>query len=284
MFGNFLEETATGTGATLALAGATTGNIHFQEKFADGDLVAYVVDDSGGTIKVGGVGTYVSATDDITRNYTWNWNGTTYDDNPSTNITLSGGTHTVRCDTTSATLSPVEFPRDIISGQSLICGSGTQYASTYSGMNTGIIYYVPFTNEYNRAFATIGTEILTAVASGEVRLAIYKQNEDGSVGGLIAETGVLDASTTGFKEESQAIFLEAGSYFSATLINDTIISTACCDTRGTSFERIATASNDSATGVAHYSASQTYGAFPNPSPAITTATVTTRQMLVYLEV
>ncbi len=107
MFGNFLEETCTGTGATLALAGATTGNIRFQEKFADGDLVEYVVDDSGGTIKVGGTGIYVSATDDITRNDTWNWNGTTYDENPTTNITLSGGTHTVRCDAISGS---IEFP------------------------------------------------------------------------------------------------------------------------------------------------------------------------------
>jgi len=31
MFGNFLEETCTGTGVTLALAGATTDNIAFQE-------------------------------------------------------------------------------------------------------------------------------------------------------------------------------------------------------------------------------------------------------------
>ena len=97
MLANFTEETCTGTGATLALAGATTGNIVFSESFADGDRVPYVAEDSGGTIKVAGVGTYVSATDDITRNDMWNWNGTAIDENPSTNITLSGGTHTVRC-------------------------------------------------------------------------------------------------------------------------------------------------------------------------------------------
>jgi len=96
MFANFTEETCTGTGNTQALAGATTGNIAFQESYANGDLIPYVIEDSGGAIKVAGVGTYVSASDDITRNDTWNWNGTAVDDSPSSNITLSGGTHTVR--------------------------------------------------------------------------------------------------------------------------------------------------------------------------------------------
>ena len=103
MFSNFTEETCTGTGNTLALAGETSGSIPFSASFSDGDLVAYVLEDSGGTIKVAGVGTYVSATDDITRNDTWSWNGTVVDDNPSTNIALSGGTHTVRCDGTKYT-------------------------------------------------------------------------------------------------------------------------------------------------------------------------------------
>lgn len=97
MFANFTEETCTGTGATLVLAGATTGNIPFNKSFADGDPVAYVLEDSGGIIYVAGVGTYVAATDDITRADTWNWNGSVIDESPGTNITLGGGTHVVRC-------------------------------------------------------------------------------------------------------------------------------------------------------------------------------------------
>ena len=102
MFSNFTEETCTGIGDTLELAGATAGHIPFSASFADGDLVSYVVEDSGGSIKVAGIGTYVAATDDITRNDTWNYNGTVVDKNPSTNITLSGGTHTIRCDMVGA--------------------------------------------------------------------------------------------------------------------------------------------------------------------------------------
>ena len=52
MFANFTEETCIGTGDTLALAGITTGNIPFSESFANGDLVAYVLEDSAGAINV----------------------------------------------------------------------------------------------------------------------------------------------------------------------------------------------------------------------------------------
>ena len=60
MFSNFTEETCTGIGDTLELAGATAGHIPFSASFADGDLVSYVVEDSGGSIKVAGIGTYVA--------------------------------------------------------------------------------------------------------------------------------------------------------------------------------------------------------------------------------
>ena len=130
MYANFTEETATGTGATLALAGVTTGNIAFSKSFADGDLVAYVVEDSAGTIKVAGVGTYVSATDDITRSDTWNWNGTVIDDNPATNITLGGGTHTVRCDVVSTTLAGLTMPTDVIANQAFI-GISRRFSKMY---------------------------------------------------------------------------------------------------------------------------------------------------------
>lgn len=104
-FLNFTEESCTGIGDTQALGGATSGNIPFSRGLVDGEQVHYVIDDSGGVIKVAGVGTYVLATDDITRNDTWNDNGTTTDEKPTTNIALSGGTHTIRCDVISKGLS-----------------------------------------------------------------------------------------------------------------------------------------------------------------------------------
>lgn len=95
MFGNFLEETCTGTGTTITLAGATQYGIAFSNLYSNTDSVPYVIVDANGINRVGGVGTYNTG-GTITRNDSWTWNGTTYDSSPAGNLTLTGGTHTIR--------------------------------------------------------------------------------------------------------------------------------------------------------------------------------------------
>ena len=96
MYANFTAEEGTGTGATITLTGAVTGGIPFAKSFAVDDFFGYAIEDSGGTIKVMGYGKLATSTT-FTRNDTWNWNGTVIDSSPSSNIALSGGTHTIRC-------------------------------------------------------------------------------------------------------------------------------------------------------------------------------------------
>ena len=100
MYANLTQETCTGTGDTLTLTGADASNLPFSASFTDGDLVAYALEDSGGSIKVAGIGTYNAGT--ITRNDTWNYNGSVVDKAPTSNIALSAGEHVVRCDVTSS--------------------------------------------------------------------------------------------------------------------------------------------------------------------------------------
>lgn len=282
MFGNFLEETATGTGATLALAGATTGNIQFQEKFADGDLVAYVVDDSGGTIKVGGVGTYVSATDDITRNDTWSWNGTTSDDNPSTNITLSGGTHTVRCDA---------LGKHVTSGyQDSIAQSGrvfTPHNLSYE-RNDGapgnefaaaadVLTLITATFNYPVKINECGVEITTASASNNIRVGIYSIESDSSVGGLIYDSGSISTTSTGqvFSTTGLPIILGAGSYYIGTVSDNTVVRgygprTGVTSVSGTHDGRQGTINPDAHEDQNRYAV--TYGALPSTVSSPTGAT------------
>lgn len=130
MFGNFISEQFTGTGTNITLIGATTGHIAFSEAFSNGDPVAYVIEDGLGVIKCAGVGTYNTG-GAITRNDTWNWNGTTYTQDPGTNITLSGGTHTIRVAETAKQLLEWDGKldsADATSGNMLI-SNGTQFNS-----------------------------------------------------------------------------------------------------------------------------------------------------------
>ena len=236
MFANFTEETCTGTGDTMALAGATTGNIAFSESFADGQKVAYVIEDSGGTIKVAGIGTYVSATDDITREDSWTWNGTVIDTNPSSNLTLSGGTHTIRCDATGA--------------QSLanLAASGQDAIRSLNAFDTGD--NIPAHNSTNTPTANrltwvavyfvtprIMTEFFLDVTTADgaatnFRQGVYAPGSDGRPGALLADSGNIDVSSTGVVRTtlSKPLVLSQGYYFFGVVTDSTTVRVRTTDT------------------------------------------------------
>lgn len=215
MFANFTEETCTGTGNTLELIDATTGNIKFNKKFADGDLVDYVLEDSSGVIKVGGVGVYVSATDDITRNDTWNWGGTTYDDNPSTNIVLSGGIHTVRCGIIDKNITGIGLV-----GERTLTTTGTSHAfqSGRPGNNQLLVAdrltMSAFFLSVAGVYEGVDFDVNTAVAASVARCGVYSVNLDGTVGKLLFETANISTATSGLKSPVTAspVYLPVGWY------------------------------------------------------------------------
>lgn len=96
---NLTEETCTGTGDVLTLTGAVAGHRAFGAtgNVPDGAVIPCAVEDSAGALKVWGQYTFASAGNTLTRSDTESWNGSAVDNDPATNITLSGGTHTVRC-------------------------------------------------------------------------------------------------------------------------------------------------------------------------------------------
>ena len=97
MFKNFIEETCSGTGDTITVLDNTPGRIRFEDAYTTNDPVFYVIEDANGTTKCGGLGVYNgNVANTITRNDTWTWDGATYNESPVSNITLSGGTHTIR--------------------------------------------------------------------------------------------------------------------------------------------------------------------------------------------
>jgi len=107
MIKNFVEETCTGTGNTLTLLGSTVNNLGFSSSFNDGDSVDYSVLDSGGIIKCTGKGIFNKVANTFTRNDSWNYDGAIVNINPTTNITLSGGTHRIICTVTAENIETI---------------------------------------------------------------------------------------------------------------------------------------------------------------------------------
>jgi len=212
-YSNFTEETCTGTGDTMALAGVTTDNIVFSESFADGEEVAYVIEDSGGVIKVAGIGTYVSATDDITRNDTWSWNGTVIDDDPAqSNITLSGGTHTIRCSEIDKQFNTGGVTSNRIYNSSLF----HEMSATVPISSTQRIHYIPMPLDYAGFFDGFSFEV--TATGGNVRLGLYT-SKDGLPDLLIAvHDTTFSVGTTGLKSASfdgGSTFINQGHYYLA---------------------------------------------------------------------
>ena len=94
-FRNFIEETCTGTGATVTLTGNTANSREFQDIYTNGQTFTYVIEDANGINVVGGTGTWNTG-NTITRNDSFNFDAGGYDPAPLGNLTLSAGTHIIR--------------------------------------------------------------------------------------------------------------------------------------------------------------------------------------------
>mgnify|MGYP000709871098 CR=1 FL=1 len=269
MFANFTQETCTGTGDTLALAGFTTDSIPFSASFADGDLVAYVVKDSGGSIKVSGIGTYVAATDDITRNDNWNYSGTVVDKSPATNITLSAGTHTISCDVVASTLRATHKTY----ASKTVAGFSSSGLTTFTGFSANNLYATPFEIISPVTVTDLLFKIVTAVAASQTRVGIYSMGLDGKPALLLVDSGDQDTSVTGVISASvSSTDLQPGFYFAVMLSDSNIDPTGI--TRGNSAVRSVGTSAGFTIGYDYceLTASVTYAALPAIAPAMTLTT------------
>ena len=252
MYANFTEETCTGTGQALALAGATTGNLPFSTSFADGDRVAYVVRDSGGIIRATGYGIYVSATNSITRNDTWNYNTGNYFQNGLAVASKFFTPHNWRY---ASSDSPPQV-------------SFNEAANRFTVL-TCLFYYPTL-------ITSILVDIQTASAGGNLRFGIYTVSAAGGIGNLLVDSGDFSTTSTGLISNTLAtpLLLQKGTYLIGAVADNTAVRT-----RGVSSNQYsggggilgvnafgAESSAESGNSYAH-----TYGALPTTfgAPALT---------------
>lgn len=218
MYANFTEETATGTGDVLTLSGATSGNIPFSASFLDGDLVAYVIEDSSG-VKVSGIGIYSAGT--ITRDDTWNYNGSVVDSNPSANIALDG-VNTVRSSNLAEQLTAANLSFDISSYSGFydfLIPNNINATSTTRGRGNNDAPFNLVYQPYSQTIHKLGIEVTTADAASTNNLAaIYTVNKDLMPGKLLVSTSHLSGENTGVVLEtlSTPLHMPAGWYYYST--------------------------------------------------------------------
>lgn len=277
MFANNTVETCTGTGNDLILAGAVTftneggideTTLEFGDSFADGDLASCFVIDSGGVIQVAGIYMYVAATNKLTRNDTWNWNGTVVDKNPSSNITLSGGIHIVRCDVSQSLMHRKKLETANPNGSN----------GYHLGVNTdGNLWTATNITTANR-MGTVPVEFDSPITISELkvyidtidaaathfRIGLYDSDDEGRPLNLLVDSGDMSASVgaTGAKTVTLGtpIRLNAGTYY-AVVVSDSV--TVKYKVTANSTERTAAWNSWSSNGLAQqYYMNNVTGALP----------------------
>jgi len=242
------------------------------------------VEDSGGVIKVAGIGTYNSTGNTITRNDTWNYNGTVVDKNPATNITLSGGTHTVRCDATAATISmtPKDNKTSTTANYNGIINSSAGVGKTSLHADTQYAYVFQLMD--NVFASTLQLNVNTLDAAGLASVGLTKCI-DGIPDTSYIASGSVDITTTGSRTIPVNTYLEAGWYFCHLV---TTSATAQFNSTGKPYNGSAvgwtplqkTLYNNRSTPCMHLSkATVTLGTLdPNPETVTSNATSTTNEV------
>lgn len=283
MYKNFTAETCTGTGLTMTLTGALAKRAAFGEtgNFVDGSLVSYVIEDADGTIIVAGVGVYNSGANSITRSDTYNLTGSGVDNNPSSNVTLSGGTHTIRCDYSSqygSSFSP-RASRNT-TGISSILGMSANVI--FGGFTADKMYFTPFPVFSRGTYTEVGTEVGSAGA-GDVRVGLYTNGFDGLPDRLIVDSGAMSVSSTVFISNSVSEFEVIPGLYWAAMVSDVNFGVSS----GTEFALLTGGyelNSNPGSPLAFMRVDFTFGAMPAQAPTGTATLSTIRPLFSYYQV
>ena len=109
----------------------------------------------------------------------------------------------------------------------VIPGAGSPLSITTVPPSGNFLFYAPIRIDKAQSFDRIGTEIVTAAASGLTRLGIYNCDTDLQPTSLIVDSGDLDSSTTGVKSATISVTLQPGRYLLAMVNNSNGIAFRC---------------------------------------------------------
>lgn len=227
MFLNMTGETCTGTGDVLTLTGALAGHnaVGKTGNAEDGGAYSFVVADADGVTKVAGAYTFDKNANTLTRNDSWNSTASAVDKNPSSNIALSAGTHTIIC-------APIPDSQALpfLGSHSVSPRSNSGYMG--SGHNQGSLNSTITPDRLMLGQEVIDQGVLihnltvSCTTAGGVdakcRLSIWRLTDISTIKELICETDVLDCTTSGNKKHTfpSPIRLPAGIYRFGFIGND----------------------------------------------------------------
>lgn len=216
MIANGVRETTTTSGTGTVTLSAVTGFARFSDAYVAGDVVSYAIKD--GNNWEWGIGTIGAGNTLARTRIVCTYSGGGYSAYPAAGLTLSGSAAEVMSvqNNMSMPLLAPQVPADFggcnLVGQGVFAGS--------KGLTANRIFAQAILCP-GAKFSGAKVQINTAVAASKCRVGLYQMMADLTPAGaaLIAETGDIDTSTTGYKSSSfsAAITLQPGWYFIAVM-------------------------------------------------------------------
>lgn len=221
MFGNWIVQTTTTTGAGNLTLSAVSGYAAFSGQFADGQRLQYqILDDATGLPIESGVG-YLSSGALVRERIECTLVSGTFDNSTPSAVDLPSGTKRVICAPSASSVMGAAAP-GTFSPSGGFKGYGDCVMSQGTGGNFTLIdqraIAVPFWAVSVQKINAVVVRVTAAGAAGSlIRGAIYSAGSDGLPGVKLAESGTADGTTTGQKFLSFTAFRPPQRFFAAVI-------------------------------------------------------------------
>ena len=216
MLANGAKETTATTGTGTVTLSAVTGFPRFSQVLSVGQFVDYAIQD--GNNWEWGVGK-VAASNTLERTLiTAKFEGGTYSKSPATGLSLSGSA-TVFCTPSADTFGAAKGGNDVATRAPFLVWSAhnvfTNATIVGATVDANVLNWSPWTWPAGaQRFATGLSVQVTTAAGTKMRVGIVELGDTAASHKLVAQTGDIDASTTGIKTATFAspIYLPLASY------------------------------------------------------------------------
>lgn len=281
MLANGIKETTATTGIGTVTMSAVTGYARFANVFAVGALVKYAIQSGDGASWEWGIGTVGAANTLFRTDVMATYSAGTYTQDGATAISLSGTSTVMVAEHSYGSLWPYSASSDATDRYSVghVAMAGS-YAS--QAQNTTEVQYGVCVISRPYKLTGIGIAVITAAAAGSLaRLAVYAANASGKPGALIVDAGTVATDSTGYKNITLGtpVILMPGLYF-LTIYNNGLPTLRGLTNAALPYIPMSLDTYNGGLAMTGFRATgQTFGAYPDPAPAVADQSNVTYQVV-----
>jgi len=224
----FTPAAGNGGDATITLsASSTVAAMRFNDAFATGQTISYVMRNTESAQLETGIGLYAGSNQITRSNPTMTWNGTTRDSTSPTKVTFTNGEVVdVFATPIATTVAPPSF---VLAGGDGICSpSGDIVVDSGGGsrnLSADVLYVEPYLKEWANPVDAVVIRFTGSIGAAKLRVALDRVAPDGTRGDRVFETsdwtGIVSAGKA-VKTLASTVEVPPGWYWISVIADGTV--------------------------------------------------------------